>query len=300
MKMRFRWYLSIAFLFLFYYQTLAQGHDWWANNVDWDGSTHWSRYIIASPDLMGPNALPIPDLDDGRIQNEHFFKFSAWAHLSKGDHTFNPRLQFTYAMVPERISFDLFMVPVEYFNMSHEKKTERRTFHVFYDRKLAIGDLYLHTNIQLTKKKWDSRLRLGFKYASSSMQGMARFTDAPGYYFDLSAGKDLPLGVRKIRFMIMAGFYVWQTNSDTRFQNDAFLFGLGGRYCLGKFMLESHIRGYAGYLNHGDHPIVWKTQVSRERKPFRFELGYQRGLHDFDYHSLELGAVYWLNSDLQN
>ena len=138
------------------------------------------------------------------------------------------------------------------------------------------------------------------------MQGMARFTDAPGYYFDLSAGRDLSFGTKKIRFMAMLGFYVWQTNSDTRVQNDAFLFGLGGRYPFGSFILESHVRGYVGYLNHGDHPIVWKTQLSRDLgrshplgKPIGLEFSYQLGLHDFQYHSFELGVVYGLNVNSQ-
>ena len=143
----------IALLFLLSNKISAQGHDWWAANVGWDGKTHWSRYIISSPNKMGPNALPIPDLDDGRIQNEHALKFSALAHLGKGDHTFNPRLQLTYALVPERISFDLFMVPVEYFNMSHEKKNRATHFSCLLSSKIGYWRLIFAHQYPIDSKK---------------------------------------------------------------------------------------------------------------------------------------------------
>ena len=273
----------------------AQGHDWWANNVGWDGDSHWSTYIISSAAFMGPNALPIPRFEDGVIADQHFIDITSNAHFTPGDYTYNLKFTGGYTLVQNLIAFEVSWVPVEYFNMSHEKKTERQTFHVFYNNKFAVGDLYLHTNIQLTRKKWDTRLRLGYKYATSSMQGMARFTDAPGYYFDLNAGKDLlKRRDRRLRLMIMAGMYVWQTNSDVRFQNDAILFGLGGRYLAGPFSLEMHIRGYSGYLNNGDRPIVWKTEFSHRINNVSWKVGYQLGLHDFSYQSLEFGGRYWL------
>lgn len=281
------------------HEASAQDHKWWAENVGWDGETHWSHYIISSPRFLGPNALPVPALDDGRIHNEHFLRATVQTHVMKGDFTLNPHLQLTYALVPDLISFDLFMTPVEYFRMSHTIRTERRTFHVFYGNQVAIGDLYLHTNIQLTRRKWDTRLRLGYKYATSGMQGLARFTDTPGYYFDLSAGRDLYREPeRSLRLMIMAGLYVWQTNSDVRFQNDAILFGLGGRYQSGRWILDSHVRGYSGYLNNGDRPIVWRTELTYERERIRWLFAYQKGLHDYAYHTLEIGMIYKLRLEL--
>ena len=276
----------------------SQDHNWWANNVGWDGKAHWSTYIIYAPRHLGPNALPVPSLDDGRIENEHYFKTTMQTHVSKGDFTVNPFLHFTYALVPDVVSFDLFMVPAEYFIMSHEKRTERRTFHYVYGRQVAIGDVYFNTNFQLTRKRWDTRFRMGYRYASSNMVALARFTDMPGYYFDLNAARTVhEKDGNSLRLSAMLGMYVWQTNSDTRYQNDALLFGLGVNYQHGGWRTETHIRGYSGYLNNGDRPVVWKTELSRVYKRLKVEFSYQMGLHDFAYHTLEIGAAYFLTKN---
>lgn len=290
-------WIAIILLWCIYQTAPAQGHDWWADNVGWDGKAHWSTYITFSPRHLGPNALPVPSLDDGLIENEHFLRASVQTHVTRGDFTLNPFLQFTYAMVPNRISFDLFMTPVEYFSMSHEKRTERRTFHYLYGKQVAVGDVYLHTNVQLTRGRWDTRLRLGFRYASSNMVGLARFTDSPGYYFDLNAARTIrETDSNRWRLAAMLGLYVWQTNSDVRFQNDAILFGLGLNYEHNDWHWGAHIRGYSGYLNNGDRPVVWKTHLRRSFNRMQAETSYQVGLHDFAYHSVELGVRYWLES----
>ncbi len=33
---------------------------WFEENVDYDGVSHRSSYVVFSSDLMGPNALPVP------------------------------------------------------------------------------------------------------------------------------------------------------------------------------------------------------------------------------------------------
>ena len=64
---------------------------------------------------------------------------------------------------------------------------------------------------------------MGLLPAASSL-GMARYTDAPAYYFDLSFGKPILPG---IKWTGMLGFYSRQIISDRHGQNDAFLFGTG-------------------------------------------------------------------------
>ncbi|MBK6949502.1 MAG: hypothetical protein IPH16_16765 [Haliscomenobacter sp.] len=68
----------------------AQGHDWWANNVGWDGKSHWSTYIISQPRYLGPNALPIPSLLNGLLEEQGFLALDAFSHSANGDQTFNP------------------------------------------------------------------------------------------------------------------------------------------------------------------------------------------------------------------
>jgi hypothetical protein len=181
--------LFISFVFVFSTTASAQDHYWWANNVGWDGQRFWGDYIIRAPRFLGPNALPIPRLGNGRVPNERSIALSGNSHFTLGDATQNLALYGTYNLVPDVISFELYWVPIEYFKLSHVIKTERKTFHIFYNEPLASGDIYLHTLIQVLKAEThplDLALRIGYRFPSSTMLGMARYTDSPGYYLDLS------------------------------------------------------------------------------------------------------------------
>jgi hypothetical protein len=273
----------------------AQDHEWWANNVNWDGQTHWSRYITSSPRFMGPNALPIPAQNDGRIAMQHQLRMMGNAHFTTGDQTWNPRLFLDYVLVPEKISFQLNWVPVEYFQMSHDLKTERQTFHTFYNADLATGDVQLHTNIQVlevARHGLDARLRIGYRFASSSLHGAARFTDAPGYFFDAGFGKAFAQKDLRIRPSLMLGFYVWQTNRADQFQNDAFLYGLGLDIDWKDYQLQASFRGYAGYLDDGDRPGTIDLRLARRWEFFQISLGGGVGLWDNLYNRLEVGSGY--------
>ena len=272
----------------------AQDHYWWADNVGWDGDTHWSSYIISSPRFMGPNALPIPSLSDGAIPDKHSLSLTLSTHHTTGDFTTNPTIYANYVLVKGIIAFDLNWVPIEYFEMSHQIKTQRNTFHTFYDIQHAIGDVYLNTNVKLIDKvRFQSALRIGYKFATSSRQGLARFTDAPGYYFDASSGFTIThLPSLTIRLSAMAGLYVWQTNLDDRFQNDAFLGGLGVKSEWKNWHFSQEIRGYFGYLDNGDKPLVWQSALEKEIRSLILIARFKKGFSDLLYHSFEIGLSY--------
>lgn len=272
----------------------AQDHDWWANNVGWDGKSHWSTYIISQPRYLGPNALPIPSLPNGLLQEKGFLALDGFSHSATGDQTFNPVFTGYVLPAPGKVALELQWIPLEYFSMSHARKTERRVFHLFYDSRWATGDVLLNTYIQLLRRPQssaDALLRIGYRFPSSSMLGAARFTDAPGYFFDLSAGK--PLGPNW-RLSGMLGFYVWQTNRDDRLQNDAFLFGAGLSHTTPGWEWTASFRGYWGYMGSGDDPMAASLSLQR-RAPGRFawRLGVQQGLLDLRYSTLFVGAIFY-------
>lgn len=182
-------------LLLFSYANV-QGQDftWWAKLVKWDGVTSWHRYINTNPAFLGPNALPVPFITNGSIDSLHSFTLTGNLHFSKGDYTQNFGLYVNYCLVKDIIAFDIYWVPYEHFQMSHAIKERRHVFSYFYYNNSAQGDLHLNTNIQLLNKirnKVHLALRIGYRLPTSNGLGAARFTDAPGYYFDLSAGKPL-------------------------------------------------------------------------------------------------------------
>lgn len=274
----------------------GQDHQWWADNVNWDGSTHWSTYIVSSPRFLGPNALPIPKQNTGRIPKESSLELDFESHFSSGDHTYNTRVQLDYVFVPDKISFQLFWVPIEFFEVSHEVKTKRRIFHTFYNEQQAIGDINFLTNLQLLreeKHQWNAALRIAYRFPTSSLQGAARFTDAPGYHFDLGISRTLfPDKPLQWQPSLMLGFLVWQTNRDDQFQNDAFLYGLSSKLWYKKWQWEVSYRAYHGYLANGDHPQVLNTRLRYDfsQMSLHFDLGL--GVLDNLYNRLAIGVQY--------
>jgi len=276
----------------------SQDHYWWAENVNWDGVSHWSEYIVYSPRFMGPNALPIPSLSTGTVHDRSQISLTGNVHLATGDHTYNATIYANYVLVADRISFDLVHVPYEFFEVNHETKTARKVFHTFYNNTRAMGDLYFNTNVQLARsdrRQW--ALRLGYKFPTSTMQGAARFTNSPGYYLDLSYGQIWKSANYDILWFGMVGFYAWQTNSDEQFQNDALLMGTGLTFSITKWKLSQVVKGYFGYLGIGDQPVVAKTKVSFDLGAWILLSSVQFGLHDIPFTSLELGIGYQFMED---
>jgi len=269
----------------------AQTGDWWAQTVNWDGVRHWSRYIITMPAYLGPNALPVPRISNGNADSSSSVSATGSLHFSNGDNTQNITIYANYCLVKNVISFDASWVPYEHFTMSHAIKTTRHVFFIYYYDRHAAGDMHLNTNIQLLNK-WRKyiqlALRIGYRFPTGTGLGMARTTDGPGYYFDLSFGK--PFHNSSLKWIGMAGFYSWQLISDKHRQNDAFLFGNGLEWNKKSLRLQTYIAGYLGYLeNSGDKPIVFRTSLEKKFKRSSLLFGFQQGLHDFKYSSGEVG-----------
>lgn len=280
--------IACCFAFSGYSQTFG----WWASTVKWDGVTPWSRYIITQPAYMGPNALPVPRISNGSIDSSFFIGSTATAHFSKGDHTQNISVYGNYCLVKNVISVDAMWVPYERFNVSHEVKEMRHVFSAYYYRKEAIGEVHLNTNIQLLnrwRKYIQLAMRVGYRFPSGSAFGAARFTDAPGYYFDLSFGKPLN---PSLKWVGMLGFYAWQYEKFTIGQNDAFLFGTGLELNKNGWQAETGIAGYMGYMNEGDKPIVFRIGAEKNIRRAGLLFRFQQGLHDFKFTSIECGAKY--------
>ena len=295
---RIRFAFSI-YLLIFTYTLPAQDHNWWAENVEWNGFSHWSEYIISSPEFMGPNAIPIPPIGSGFVDSTHSIGLSSNLHFTEGEHTLNPELYFRFAIIPKNLSFEVVYIPVEYFRTSHRLKTQRRIFYFFYDDRVAQGDIYIHTNLQLFRRpRLAGMFRLGYKIASSSKQGAARFTDAPGYFFDATFKKVFPSvhPFRRYSISLMTGLYVWQTNDDIHFQNDAFLLGVRGGFQFKDLLIEPYIKGFAGFFNNGDRPLVCGLYLHYLIKNIKWTVRWQDGWNDYPFQSLSLGGQFIFQS----
>lgn len=289
-------FLICSFNLLFPFFACTQDYNWWANNVGWDGRTHWRNYIIYSPKFLGPNALPIPTLRDGQTDSTLTFGSSARLYQAKGDLTFAQSFYLSYPTENKKISFDIFWVPREIYQTSHEWKTIRKVHFPAYNERHAMADIIFNTIFQLTREqsKWmDLTFRSTFRFATSTHVNAARGTDAAGYSFDLTGGKSL---TNHLRMFGMIGFYVWQTNRDDYLQNDAFLFGLGIKYSSGKWDFSPQYRGYWGYIGDGDDNVAASLKINYSTKSFQIFTSISKGLEDNLYDSIECGVLFLLNS----
>lgn len=279
----------------FFLYASAQSFGWWENAVNWDGVTPWERYITFTPGFLGPNALPVPHITNGSIDSVNSIGISGNVYFSKEDHTQNISLYANYCLVKNKISFDVFWVPVEHFTMSHRLKGERHVFSNFYYQHYAIGDVHLNTNIQLYNseaKNIQSALRIGYRFASSGI-GAARFTDAPGYYFDISFAKKFH-SAPALKWIAMVGGYFWQADNIRRHrQDDAFLFGSGLEWNKKNIRIQSCVAGYLGwYYRLRDKPILFRAGIDKIFKKNTWFFQFQQGLHNFNYSSVETGVRY--------
>jgi hypothetical protein len=273
-------------------QTLQE----WAQTVNWDGVSHWSKYIKSSAAYMGPNALPVPFIGNGSVDSNTWIAGTGHFHFSKGDKTQNIAFYGNYPIVKDVVTIDVAYIPVEHYRMSDAVKKERHVYYTHYDSKLAKGDVYLNGTVRFMKK-WEKSIQLavrfGFRLPSSNKLEAARFTDNMGYYADLSFGR--PLSTH-LKWIGMAGIYVWQLTGDGHRQNDAFLFGTGLEWNKNKWKVQSSVAGYLGYLlNSGDKPVVVRAHAEKKFNHAAVLLRLQQGIKDFKYSSVEAGIRIFLN-----
>ncbi|MEL7122692.1 MAG: hypothetical protein AAFO07_24810, partial [Bacteroidota bacterium] len=129
--------------------------------------------------------------------------------------------------------------------------------------------------------------------ANGDNQGAARFTDAPGYFFDVNFGQSLIKNEKiDLKIIGMLGMYIWQTNDDVLFQNDAFLYGLGLQLESEKCLLQTDFSGFTGYKENGDRPAAINFSFEKTSTNIHPLLGVRIGLEDLLYNTFQLGVKY--------
>lgn len=286
-KLWHRLFVAITFLCI-PWQINAQNTDWeWWNTLHgWEsGMPNWRMWLTISPGYLGPNALPVPDMKNGLIKSEGEAKISTGLHLKEGDNTQNISGYFMIPFAKSKIAFEVYGVIIEKYQMSEQVRDER----VARDKDgkgITPGDIYFSTLIQLSRNRKfpNTLLRLATKTASGGAYYAARYSDSPGYFFDISFSKDLNTPkMATLRPFASMGFYSWQTNDEENLQNDAFMFGAGLEFLKNDWTATSTVSGYAGYKNEKDQPLAFTFGLKKHigRKSIQFQ--YIHGIKDWEY-----------------
>ena len=296
--------MLIRYIVLFWVTLASKGglwaqedYQWWNEKHNWDGITPWYDYLITSPAFFGPNALPVPTIKNGLIAAEAYGKLGIDVHRSVGDQTYNLYAETFLPIFSDRVGMMLSLVPLEYYQMDTITRDLRKA-RGYSGEGFAVGDLNITTLIQLIEhhsKLPDVLFTMNLRTASGSKLTDARYTDGPGYSFDLSIGKDFKLkqdASWHIRPHVMFGFYVWQNQGNKYMQNDAFLYGLGFDLEFAKFILNTALGGYSGFIGNGDRPIVYRSSIRTNwESRLNMELQLQQGIRDFGYRSFRLACM---------
>ena len=141
----------------------------------------------------------------------------------------------------------------------------------------------------------DALLRFATKTASGNMLEGARYTDSPGYYFDLSMSKSIAKTERAFfRPFGMIGFYTWQTNDEENLQNDALLYAAGIDYMRDDWSWSASWSGYSGYKNERDRPMQLNFEMKYDFGQTAFRMQYLHGMRDWEYKTIRCSFIWKL------
>lgn len=269
---------------------------WWNIKHGWQiGMPSWRFFIHMSPGYLGPNALPVPEVKKGIIQPGSNLELGLDMHFRTGDPTQNIFAKYYRSFADNKIAIEFYGVVVEHYAMSDTVRDERVARD--YDGKgIAFGDFYFSTMFQLCKGRRfpDAMLRMTGRTASGNHLDAARYSDSPGYFFDISLSKNYFCKNEKTTFKPYAslGFYSWQTNDDMNLQNDALMYGAGIEFKWESWSLSNSLSGYVGYKHERDRPMVYTIDLNHKLKKNSVRLQFLYGLHDWTYKTIKFSYIF--------
>jgi len=259
-----------------------------------------------APLYFGPNALPVPDMLDGRTQDKLRLELAADGYFGQyGDQTADVFARVFIPLFTPRVNLTVWMPVMEWYRLSDERRAMCRVEDSTLVKGHEAGDVYVTTDIHVLKQKKlcpDIAIRAGIKSASGGGFAKARYYDNPGYFFDGAIGKSIYLGKGKVkglpeeglpwemRLSGSAGFLCWQTDNGR--QNDAVMYGLQLLVKHEYVSLRTTWGGYVGWENCGDRPMTIKAQLSGHIKGFEPFVVYQYGIKDYPFQQVRVGLAY--------
>jgi hypothetical protein len=298
--MRFKFLLTICIIFLasnLKAQNAEKSWQWWNELHGWEvGDPGWRNWMKITPGYLGPNALPVPEVKKGFIEDSTEIGFTISNHFHSGDPTQDISGRLFVPFANNKIAVEMYGVLIERFAFSEEIRNERIARN--QDGKgTAIGDFYFSTLIQLSKDRNfpNTLLRVALKTASGNQLEAARNTDSPGYYFDLSFSENFGNEQSAIfRPFGSIGFYSWQTNDELNLQNDALMYALGSDFQKKNWLLSAAWSGYSGYKNNRDRPMQLTFDLRKEIGRKALELQYRHSLRSWGYKTIRISLIWKL------
>ena len=261
---------------------------------------------LVSPAYFGPYAFPVPDLLEGEICSRLHLELGGDAVQGRiapdGDRTGAVTFRATVPLWTDRASISVWGEAHEWYSDSPATRAARRVSDTYALKGNSAGNVYWSLEAVLLRESEKAPsivLRAATQSATGDKYEVARHYDAPGYFFDLSAGKSFRTSQKSsLRLSATAGFVCWQI--DRGAQNDAVLLGAKASWdCpFARFSIQ-----YAGYSGRegkkspasGDSPSVLNARAEARLGCVSPYIHFQHGLHDWPFTMLGAGVSVDLN-----
>jgi hypothetical protein len=305
------------FLFFIFILTTSILHSQNRKDDSWIdfGQEGWgpARWLQIAPGKMGPNALPVPEMDYARVGNKNEIEAGVQYHQMKGDTAVNSYISFYWAVVPEIVVVKIWGQPSETYRTTNDVRDERQIWYNDEGWSTEPGDLLVSTYIQIIQDK-KNLPDISINYTLKTTTGdnrNARYTNGSMNYFYLAAGKSVyPKWqvLDEIRFAALAGFYVWETNLNDMAQNEGPVYEAGIKLRKETINMYAEIGGYTGYgayshlnaiiesdtpIDEADDPLIYRAGIEKTGAKFDFKAEFQSGLNnDYPFNTLRVGITY--------
>ncbi len=275
------------------------------------GFDHSNKWLQIAPAKLGPNALPVPDMDYAFIDSESSVEAGAHYHYMNGDTAVNSFFSFNWNISPGRAMVKIWGQPTETFRLVNNLRDDRQIYYDDNGWMTQAGDLYISTFIQILKEeKWLPDLSINYTLKTTTGSNYhGRYTDASLDYFYFAMGKSFFFNygfINEIRIAGMLGFYVWQTNKVEMAQDEGPVYEAGIHIKSSTNNLYAEIGGYEGYdayehldrssglnrIEGNNDPLLLRFRFVKNTKNLDFKFEYQTGLRDYAYQTFKIGVIY--------
>lgn len=252
-----------------------------------------------SPNFFGPSAFPVPDMvknttDRIRLQVNTDV---AWGNLAPTtDYASTLGFDIRIPLFTERVNLSVWGQVHEWYWDTPEVREARGVDPKYNLNGDCSGEAYLSADVLLVKERKllpSLTMRVALKTASGDDYEKARYYDAPGYFFDACATKNISLGgvfFKSISASLNFGFVCWQ--KDIGCQNDAWLYA--GSLALDTKLarLSVDLGTYAGQEHYFDKPAMFKSRLDfLPDRMVSFFFLYQKGVRDWPFQQARVGLT---------
>lgn len=262
------------------------------------------RPSFISTEYFGPYAFPVPELLEGRICRTLHLDVSG--DLTKGTDLGDMTSAVTFkASVPlwsNRAALSIWGEMHEWYTDTPQARDYRRVSPEYPLKGEDAGSVYYSLDMLLLKEgavRPSVALRAATQSATGDKYEVARHYDAPGYFFDISCGKSIPMsGASYLRISATAGFVCWQIDRGS--QNDALMLGAKASFNCPLMTVSAECGRYSGMEggkspNAGDSPKAFTLEAGMHFGIVSPFLKWQKGINDWPFSLVRAGVAVDLN-----